>query len=171
MGSAAPPRGEHRLITPDGRQIWRPIYAFGAIAIVIAVVGLVAAGRGSSDAWPVTIFCVTVCLGTAGARILIWWALPGRVTVSHDDSGLIVRRGRRLLRHYPWSHIRRVDVSYGDRWPEWGRTALFPRLRVERSEQGSGHVDWSPSFLLVRPSDVEEARRRLEGVVQRYVRS
>ena len=157
------------LIVPVRREMWRPFYAFGAMAFAAALVGLPATLGGSSVAGDVVLFVAVLCLGLACVRTLIWWLLPGRVTVSYDDSGLFVRRGARLLCHYPWSGVERIFVTWGARWPEWDRSALLIRIDVVlHGEQGT-RVESSPGLLLVRPRDIERAARKLEAVVNRYV--
>ncbi|MGY1750719.1 hypothetical protein [Modestobacter sp. SYSU DS0511] len=150
------------------REVWRPFLAFGAIAGAVLVAGFVAWVSGSILGLQVANFVAVVCVATACVRALIWWLVPARVVVSHDDSGLFVRRGGKLLRDYPWADIQEVRLVWGDRWPEWNRWATFPCLSVVlRGEPGA--VNLSPSFLLVRVPDVEKAERELEGVVQRHL--
>ncbi|MDP9459974.1 MAG: hypothetical protein M3Q22_06905 [Actinomycetota bacterium] len=157
------------LIIPVRREIWRPFYAYGAIALVVALVGLPAAVGGSSAATDVVLFIDAICLALAGVRTLVWRLLPARVTVSYDDSGLFVRRSARLLRHYPWTGVQQVFVSWGDRWPEWNRWAAFAQISVVSQGERRPSIDSSPGLLLVRPRDVEQAERNLEAVLERYV--
>lgn len=164
-----PTEGEQILIVPVWQEIWRPFYASGAMAVVAALVGLFAAASGSSVATDVVLYFTVVFLVLALARTLIWWLLPGRVSVSYDDSGLFVRRGARLRRHYPWSGIEQVFLSWGDRWPEWNSWASFAEVSVVRLGERGRTTESSPGLLIVRPRDVEEAERNLEAVAQRYV--
>lgn len=160
---------EKPLISSVKQEIWRPFYALGALACAAALVGLPAAMAGSAIAIPVVLFWVTACLGLASTRTLVWRLFPARVTVSYDDSGLFVRRGAKLLAHYPWPGIQQVHLTWGDRWPEWSRWALFARISVVRDGDRGASIDTSPGILLVRPRDVENAQRSLDAVVDRYV--
>lgn len=150
------------------REIWRPFYAFGSLGVASVLVGLPGMIDGSSTARDVTLFAVILLLGLATARTLIWRLIPARVTVTYDESGLFVRRGGELLRHYPWAGMRHVDLIRGYRWPEWSRWAMFAHVQVA----GEGDdVEWesSPQLLVVQPRYVEEAERRLEAVARQYV--
>jgi len=160
---------EEPLIRASMREIWRPFYAFGVIAGLVLVVGAVAAARGSSLALPVAVFVDLVCVAIACVRTLMWWWLPARVTVSSDHSGLFVRRDKRVLRHYPWADVQQVRLTWGDRWPEWSRWAMFPYIGVLRRGDGGGALERSPAFLLVRVRDVEEAERLLYAAVGRHL--
>lgn len=157
------------MLGPVLREIWRPFYAFGAMACVVVVAGAPAAVGGSSTAVAIVICLSATLLGLAGARSLIWRLGPARVRVTCDDTGLFVRRGAKLLCHYPWSAIQEVALVSGDRWPEWTRWAMFTHLEVISVDSRGRTVDDSPGILLVKPTLVWQEQLKLETVVNRYI--
>jgi hypothetical protein len=159
---------ERPLISPVLREIWRPFYAGGVMVCAVVIAASATAVRGSAVAVDVALFVIVVIVATTGARTALWRMGPGRVTVTYDDTGLFVRQGAKLLRHYPWQDVEQVDVLAGYRRPEWSRAALFAFLRVMWRDDRAD-VDISPEFLIVRRPLVDEAQRELQAVASRYL--
>ena len=144
--------GEELLVSPGMREIWRPFRVGVPLAAICAVWAAIAFARDADDAGAVAVGTALTALGQAAVRTLWWRLRPGRVTVSCDDEGIVVRRGSRVVRRWGWSDDPRQQlyVSPGDRWPEWWRTATFATVEYVTGRWPAPQSVSSPQVLLVR---------------------
>ena len=159
--------GDHVLVLPVRREIWRPFRAYGVIAGVATFAAVIGRVRGDDT-------LVAVCFAFAGVAALLapvrtatWRLRPARVTVTCDETAVYFRRGGRVVRSCPWSAVQELSVVPGDGRPEWSRWAAFSRVLCVTGTWPDRGTVRSPEILLVRPEQVHRAQHALDAAVRR----
>ncbi len=139
-------------IAPDTHRAWVGI-VFWATRFVPVWLVLATVAAASGEMQPVEAFAGLLLLVVPVAGVVswvtsLWWLLgAGRVSYVVRDGTLTVRRGRRVLRHFPCAEITRLELNGAMTWkglllrsriPDW------PTLTIDRT-------DWPTTRQVVGP--------------------
>ncbi|RBY88947.1 hypothetical protein DQ244_14235 [Blastococcus sp. TBT05-19] len=158
-------RRDELRIAPELREVWRPFYVFGPMAVLAVSCGAIATAAGEPDGLGVGLFVGVTIVLFAAARTLVWRLIPGSVCVVLADDGLQLRRFGRIFRRHAWVDVESAHVEPGDRWPEWNTWAGFAQLQIVRRD---GSRVSSPSILIVRSTDVDAVQKLLDEQLERH---